>query len=58
MTRKLTLKKETLVELGTDELRSVAGAAVTTGRGVPTVNYCPLTGEWPTLPVLSCVVPG
>ena len=30
MKRTLTLKKETLVELGTDELTSVVGGAVTT----------------------------
>ena len=50
MTR-LTLKKDVLAELTTDELTAVVGGAI------PTIERCDdlLTGMYPTLPVLGCV---
>lgn len=51
MTRRLTLKKETLAPLSADELASVVGG------DVPTIYRCDdlLTGMYPTLPVMVCV---
>lgn len=48
--RRLILRKETLTELSTDELRAVAGAdphTVVTYTYVPTGCMC--TGMWPSL---------
>ncbi|HWL35036.1 MAG TPA: class I lanthipeptide [Frankiaceae bacterium] len=49
--KKLTLKRDSLAELTTDEL------AVVVGGDVPTIRQCDdlLTGMYPTLPVLGCV---
>lgn len=56
--RKLTLKKDTLHELGTDELAAVAGGS---GKlcNVQTLYSCDtlLTGMYPTLPLLTCIDP-
>lgn len=51
MTRRLTLRKETLAELSASELASVVGGEV------PTINRCDdlLTGMYPTLPVMVCL---
>ncbi len=52
--RRLTLKKDTLAELTGDELGTVGGAgAVTTG--VPSWEACPVTGAYPTIPVMWCL---
>lgn len=49
--KKLTLEKDSLTDLTTDEL------AVVVGGDVPTIRRCDdlLTGMYPTLPVLSCL---
>ena len=53
MKRTLTLKKDTLHELTSDELTGVVGA----GPAVPTIRRCDdlLTGMYPTLPVMGCI---
>ncbi|MDQ1713835.1 MAG: hypothetical protein QOE45_3285 [Frankiaceae bacterium] len=54
--KKLTLKKEILGSLDPAELRAVVGGVPTgTANGIPTVDACPLTGIWPTLPVRGCL---
>ena len=52
MTRRLTLVRERLTELTTDDLAAVAGAGP-----IPTVDKCDdlLTGMYPTLPVRGCL---
>lgn len=45
----LRLDKETLAELSPDELAGVGGA------GCPTIDECPATGTYVTLPVNYCV---
>lgn len=52
MKRTLSLKKETLAELAAAELAAVNGAAA---KDIPTVDVCPLTGLWPTIPVNWCL---
>lgn len=49
--KQLTLKKDSLAELTTDELSVVVGGAI------PTIRKCDdlLTGMYPTLPVLTCL---
>lgn len=49
--KRLTLKKDSLAELTTDELTVVVGGAI------PTIVKCDdlLTGLYPTLPVMGCV---
>lgn len=66
MTRNLALKKETLTELTASELSLVAGA----GNGdpdptppqpvlqIPTLDVCPLSGPYPTLPIRDCIREG
>jgi hypothetical protein len=51
--KKLTLKKDALSDLTTDELSVVVGGAI------PTIQKCDdlLTGMYPTLPVLACLPP-
>jgi len=51
--RTLHLKKETLAELDASELAGILGGA----QEIPTLRECPLTGLWPTLPVLVCLAP-
>jgi bacteriocin-like protein len=48
---RLSLKKDVLAELTTDELAAVVGGAI------PTIQKCDdlLTGMYPTLPVLVCI---
>jgi hypothetical protein len=57
--RTLSLKKETLAQLGPDDLRAVNGAfpTGTSTWAVPTVYQCPLdgTGYYLTVPVTGCV---
>lgn len=50
--RRLSLKKDTLTELSSDELSAVAG-----GSEIPTIDRCDtlLTGMYPTLPVRGCL---
>ena len=49
MTRRLSLKRETLAPLSENELVLVAA-----GQAIPTLERC-LTGEYPTLPLDYCV---
>ena len=49
--RRLSLKKDTLTELDTDELSSVVGGITTLQW--PSVHACEV--DAPTLPVLYCV---
>lgn len=58
--RKLALKKATLTELGTDDLRDIAGGNETGPQPTPPV-YAPTyqcTGNYLTLPVQRCLQQG
>jgi hypothetical protein len=64
MPRRLSLKKETLAELGDTDLRNVVGGLPTTTwilptqePCVPTWDQCPLngTGYYLTVPLHGCV---
>lgn len=52
--RRLALKKDTLTELTTDDLSAVVGGDITTLL-LPSLQHCPLTGAYLTLPVIYCL---
>ncbi|HWL35037.1 MAG TPA: class I lanthipeptide [Frankiaceae bacterium] len=52
--RRLALKKDTLAELSTDDLANVVGGDITTLL-LPSLQACPVSGAYPTLPVIYCV---
>lgn len=49
--RTLTLRREALAPLSDADLAAVAGGQ----EAPPTIDVCPLTGPYPTLPVNDCV---
>jgi hypothetical protein len=52
--RRLTLHKDTLTELSTGDLSAVVGGDITTVL-LPSLQHCPVSGAYPTLPVIYCV---
>ncbi|HEU0132020.1 MAG TPA: hypothetical protein VFQ85_13615 [Mycobacteriales bacterium] len=52
--RTLTLKKDTLGELAPDELALVGGGQADTSI-VPSYAQCPVSGAYPTIPVVYCL---
>jgi hypothetical protein len=56
--RTLTLKKDTLTELTTDDLRSVAGGGVTeftcTGYSLTACTVCTIIGGLPDVTTVAC----
>jgi hypothetical protein len=59
--KKLALKKDTLAELGTDELRGVVGGIPTglsvTTQDTSTLVLCNNTGYYLTIPIDGCIHP-
>ena len=51
MSRALRLRREPLTDLTPAELAAVAGGQA----APPTIDECPLSGPYPTLPVKPCL---